>query len=270
MMAQLQIARIGALTLSYRERGSGTPVMLIHGLGGSSQSWSKVQDAFLADARMVAWDAPGYGSSPDLLVEKPTVDDYVRPLIALMRHLELGRAHVVGHSMGALMVTRLANLAPDLVASLCLVHPVLGLGRLPAEKREEMRAARLRDFDSLGPVEFAKQRSRGILGRKVSEEALAASVRISEQVSPSAYRHAWEMMVGENILPDAQKIRVPTLIIGGSDDPVASPAACTELAQAIPDAMLIEVEGVGHNVMIEATDQFERLYRDFLGAELAS
>jgi pimeloyl-ACP methyl ester carboxylesterase len=144
------------------------------------------------------------------------------------------------------------------------------LGRLPAAKREALRAARLRDFDSLGPIEFAKQRSRGSLGRNAGEEIFAASVRISEQVSPSAYRHAWEMMVGADILPYAQKIRVPTLIISGSDDPVAPPAACAELAQVIPGAKLSQVDGVGHNVMLEATDRFERLYRDFLGDALTS
>ncbi len=263
--ARLQQTTVAGAVVSYRESGSGTAMLLIHGIGGSSESWTPQLAGLAKDARLIAPDLPGYGGSELGLRDKPSVDDYVRPLSGLLQQLEPGAGplHVLGHSLGALIAVRLASLEPERIASLCLIHPVLGFGRMPPEEREAVRVARLKDYDSLGPVEFARSRSRGILAKNVRPEVVAEASRVMQGISPSAYHCAWEMMVAENIFSYTGSVQAPTLIICGAEDPVAPPAAGKELAAAIAGARLVVVDNVGHFVMLEATAELERLYREF-------
>lgn len=266
--SKLKSTTVAGSVVSYRESGSGTPMVLIHGIGGSSESWLPQLAGFANDAWMIAWDAPGYGGSELRLPERPRVDDYVRPLVGLLQQLEAGSGpiHVLGHSLGALIAVRLAHLEANRVASLCLIHPVLGFGRLPAAEREAVRTTRLKDYDGLGPIEFARQRSRGILAKNAPPEVAAEASRVMQTITPSAYRCAWEMMVAENIFSDTGEVKAPTLIVAGSEDPVAPEASCRELAAAIEGSRLVVLQNVGHFVMLEATSEFERLYRDFRGS----
>ena len=112
--------------------GSGEPVVLIHGLGGTSNVWTPVLPAFAARARVVRFDLPGSGRSP---AGGPiSIQAFVDRIARAMRVLGTERAHVGGHSLGTIVAAHLAQQHPDLVRDLVL------LGALP-EPPEPARAA---------------------------------------------------------------------------------------------------------------------------------
>lgn len=110
----------GDVTLRYRDVGTGNPVVLIHGYSASLESMSGIAQA-LPEHRLIALDVRGFGRSSKFAEPERfgrlMVDDVVR----LMDHLKIARAHVLGHSMGALIAANVAARYPDRVSGAALV-----------------------------------------------------------------------------------------------------------------------------------------------------
>ena len=103
--------------------GSGDDVLLIHGLGGTSNVWMPLMPSLMRH-RTVRPDLPGSGRSAR--VEGPlTIDRFVQAMLRVCAALHVERAHVVAHSMGTIVAFHLANVAPQLVRSLALFGPLL-------------------------------------------------------------------------------------------------------------------------------------------------
>ncbi|MGI9378294.1 MAG: alpha/beta fold hydrolase, partial [Methyloligellaceae bacterium] len=104
-------------TLSFRETGTGDPIVFLHGLNGNSGSWEKQFEQLVDKFRILAWDAPGYGQSS---LQDPDVDRYVEVAAEWLQGRDAGQATVVGHSMGGVVAARLAINHPQLVRRLVL------------------------------------------------------------------------------------------------------------------------------------------------------
>src|ERR1700747_1486451 len=103
--------------------GEGPPIVMLHGLGGTSNSFQAMVPA-LAGFRVVRPDLPGAGRSPTPQ-QKITVELLGEAVAHAAGHLGVGRAHVVGHSFGTLIAQHVAARHPDRVASLTLFGPIL-------------------------------------------------------------------------------------------------------------------------------------------------
>ena len=76
---ELQTADIGdGAQISYREAGGGTPVVILHGLGGRSESWVPQYEGLSDRYRIIGWDAPGYNESSEMPQVEPLISDYVK------------------------------------------------------------------------------------------------------------------------------------------------------------------------------------------------
>ena len=113
----------GDVRLRYRETGRGQPVVLLHGLTRSLDDWAGVGDSIALDYHVIAVDERGFGQSTRFTdparFGRAMADDVVR----LMDHLQIQRAHLVGHSMGAVVAANVAIRYPARVASVSLVAP---------------------------------------------------------------------------------------------------------------------------------------------------
>ncbi len=137
------------------EAGTTGPLLLcLHGIGSSSASFVAQLEAFSGAFRVVAWDAPGYGRSPD--PDRPLDLDGFADAAAEVIRARGGRAHVLGVSWGGVIALRLALRHPALVASLIVADSGPGSGTDP-EKAAAMRA-RVPELERLGPRAFAERR----------------------------------------------------------------------------------------------------------------
>src|SRR5690606_25319281 len=136
--------------------GTGTALVLLHGIAGASQSWTR-QLADLADMRrVIAWDCPGYGDSDDLPGE-PGLDDYAEALLALADSLGLERFDLLGHSMGGAIAGRFAARHPERVERLILSGTRTGFTR----RDPAAFLARVEELRTLPPAEFGMRRATG-------------------------------------------------------------------------------------------------------------
>lgn len=257
-------AKIKGGTLAWREQGDGAALVLIHGIGGSSESWAPLFDRFTRSYRVIAWDAPGYGGSALPARGEATAEGYAARLAALLDMRGVMAAHVIGHSIGAPIAAALWQQRSSVVASLALIHPVTGFGGLPAERREELRAARLADIEGLSMAAFGEARAPMILGSKAGEDVAAEVARIIATIPEAGYRAMVEVMAAADLAAVLPSVKPPVLVIAGEDDKVAPPGSVRAIADALPDAEYAEFPGIGHYMPLEDRAAFAARLERFL------
>ncbi|MEU6041398.1 alpha/beta hydrolase [Actinomadura sp. NPDC047616] len=236
----------------------GTPVLMLHGIGGCAGSFDPQMEAFAAGHRVVAWDAPGYARSADP-ARAPGMSGYA----AAAAYLIPEGAHVVGVSWGGVIATRLAAEHPRLVRSLVLVGSSRGSGRTP-QGREAM-LARAADLERLGPEEFAARRGPRLVSPDAPAElvdrvvtAMARSVRLP------GYAYAAASMADTDHSDVLGALTVPALVVVGDRDTVTGPAESGAIAAALPHARLEVLAGAGHVANQQRPDEFNRVVLRFL------
>ena len=151
-----RVAQVDGARVAYRcGGGSGPVVVLLHGISSGAASWLPCASLLAAHARVIAWDAPGYGDSSPLAQARPLAADYARRLEGLLAVLGVQPALLVGHSLGALMAAAYAASARKLPARLLLLSVAQGYGAAGKEAQAS-EVARLR-LEALEAREAARR-----------------------------------------------------------------------------------------------------------------
>jgi 3-oxoadipate enol-lactonase len=248
-------------SIDYDIHGEGPPLILIGGLGFGRWGFFKQIPALSRHFRTITFDARG---ERDL---EGGVSDLVDDVVALLDHLRVGKAHVLGTSLGGFVAQELALKRPDLVDRLVLVCTSYG-GRGP----ETMSPPALSDMIGLPSLSVERAVRRGLetatsdAYRAQRPEEFERIVRWRIADSPSLSTYYEQMRAGArfDLSRDVGSITSPTLVIHGAEDryvPVANAAA---LAEAIPDAKLRVLDGAGHLVFIERFADVNREVVTFL------
>jgi pimeloyl-ACP methyl ester carboxylesterase len=123
---ELDRAPVPGGILEYETRGDGEPVLLIHGVLIADAFLPLMNEAVLADYQLIRYRRRGYaGSAPAGGVPEENIATAAADAVALLEHLGLERAHIVGHSAGGVIALQLALDAPERVHSLVLLEPAL-------------------------------------------------------------------------------------------------------------------------------------------------
>lgn len=263
-MPEISRVTLGGIEIAYREMGAGPSLVLIHGLGGQSESWLAQFEAFSDRYRVIAWDGPGYGQSADFSMAAPTVNDYADLLKTFVDAVEVGSAHLVGHSFGGIIIAAFNRCFPERVRSLTFLEPVIGSGTLAREKQAELYEGREVQMRSMTPAEFACLRARKALGPHTSPELEAHVARVSYRVRPRGHLHAFGAMCSATIFSELVGVDAPALVVSGEYDQTASPERCRSIAAAIPNARFTVIAGVGHVVYMEAPQEINTKIEEFL------
>lgn len=258
--------------LFYEETGSGTPILFIHEFAGDLTSWEPQVRHFGRRYRCITYNARGYPPSD----VPPTPASYsqqraVLDAIAILDHLKIDRAHIVGLSMGGFATLHFGMNFPQRALSLCVAG--CGYGAEP-DKRAQFRgeaetAAALLlekgmdafvDRYSFGPtrVQFENNDPRGFAQFMVDFKKHSALGSANTQLGVQRERPSlFDLREGMS------KIRVPVLIINGDEDwPCLLPGVM--MKEAIPTAAMAIIPNAGHTINIETPDAFNRELSEFL------
>lgn len=254
---------VDAAPIAWREAGSGSAVLLLHGLGMSRTGWEPQLRALAARHRAVAWDMPGYGASAPAPGEL-TYAFLADAAGALAAQLDPAGVHVVGLSLGGQIALHLALRHPGRVRSLALLDTSPAFG-LDGTDPEAWRRLRLDPLDrGVTPAEMAERVLRSIMAPDAAPEALAAAVASMARVSAAGLRAAVGCIPTHDVRARLPEIACPTLVVVGERDEETPLAYSEALAAAIPDARLAVVPGAGHIVNLEAPDAVDALLLEHL------
>ena len=252
--------------LAYRCGGSHGPVvLLLHGISSGAASWLSCASLLAAHARVIAWDAPGYGNSQALPIAAPKAADYALRLQDLMRALDVRPDVIVGHSLGALMAaTYVAEASPALLpAQLLLLSPAQGYGGPGTEDQaRDVARQRLEALAAVG-VEGLAERGPGRLLSAAASADMQAWVRWNmRRLDPDGYRQAVAMLCGD-VIDDYLGRRgqgVNVRVGCGALDVVTPPPGCAALAErfALPFELIPDA---GHACYVEQASRVARWIR---------
>lgn len=242
---------VNSIQLYYEDYGSGDPVVCIGGLAGNTRAWKETVDALAARHRVILFDNRGTGQSdqPD---GPYSTELFADDTAALMRSLKVGRAHIIGRSLGGAIAQHLHLRHPDLVRSLVLassfarVQPygdrVFATWRHIVTTSGKPLLARVQSLFFFAPSFFERQ---------------AAVVDATERIfventqRPEAYVASSLALSHHDTRARLKEIRVPTLVIVGREDLLTAVACSEELAAGIPGARLEVIEDASHFLFLE-------------------
>jgi len=234
--------------------GTGDAVLMIHGLGGTSNIWTPLLPVF-SRYRTVRPDLPGSGRSHR--VEGPlSIEGYVRAMVRVCDAAKVERAHVVAHSMGTIAALHLAVLEPRLVRSLALFGPLTAppdVNRGPIRAR----AARVRSEGEPGMQAIADATVQAATSSETRSRRPVAVALVRESVmrqDAEGYARSCEALSAAQPA-DVAKIACPVLLVTGDEDAIAPPQAVRGLAEKIPGARVEVLGSCGHWTTYEKPEE---------------
>jgi 3-oxoadipate enol-lactonase len=252
-----------AATLAYDDRGGGKALVLIHGHPFDRRMWASQLAALSGELRLVAPDLPGYGSSPPV-APKITMRQLADAVLSVLDATEIGRATIVGLSMGGLAAMELGLAHPERVEGLVLAATTAA----PVTPEEaDARQAQAREIEQNGMLTTALEMAARLFGpdARRDPELVAAGFTMMISTPPAGAAAA---LRGRAERPDYSKLlrglRVPSLVIAGDQDSWAPDAVVDQLMAALPDAELLRFPGSGHLPNMEDPERFNSALRGFV------
>ena len=257
--------RYEAVQLAANEYGEGPPVAILHGLFGSSRNWRSIALQLAARRRVLAFDLRNHGASP--WAQTMSYREMVEDLRISLRKRGIGRAALVGHSMGGKVAMLAALLHPAEVDRLVVVDiaPAANPPTLLTYVRA-MRAADLRGVMRRGAVE---QQLIGAVPDPAERAFLLQNLIIDDsgarwRLNLEAIEHEFSEIIEFPRLAGAALYDGPTLLVAGARSNYIQPEHQPLIQQLFLQARLCRIDGAGHWVHAEQPAAFLRAVEPFL------
>ncbi len=263
--ATTRFVDVDGVRLRTRVRGSGPPVLLVTGLGASLDFGMPFERELAARGfQVISFDAPGVGQSTPYTWPRrmPGVARTVRRMVEA-----LGYQHVdvLGVSLGGVVAQQLAHQAPRLVGHLVLAATGPGLGGVPGSPRVLLTLATPRRYYQPDYYRRIAGRIYGGAARRDPDALLHGSVaRFVERPSVRGYLGQLYAISGWTSMPWLHRLRQPTLVLAGDDDPIVPLINGHILTRRIPRARLHVLRGGGHLFLLERPAEVAAIVADFL------
>jgi 3-oxoadipate enol-lactonase len=243
-------------------QGTGTPVVLIHGLGGTSNVFGPQVAALAKWCQCLRPDLPGSGRSPS--GGALTIRSLMHAVLTILDDHGMSSAHFVGHSLGTLICQHIAVNAPDRVRSLVLIGP-MSAPPDPARQALRARAAKARQFGMVEIADTIIQVALAEYSRLHRPEVVAFVRELLMRQNPEDYARTCEALA-DATAANLAEIRCPTLLIVGDSDSSAPPPAVRQLARELQGAELCELTRCGHWATLEDPGALTSAMESFLKA----
>jgi pimeloyl-ACP methyl ester carboxylesterase len=263
---------VNGIRLSYHDHGGGPPVLMVMGTGARGRVWDLHQTPALRDAgyRVITFDNRGIPPS-SVGHDDFTLDDMATDIAELIVALELAPCRVVGFSLGAFVLQELLIQRPELVD-----RAVLMATRARTDMFRAVQSEADRMIADLGVPVPARVRAVLRMSQSLSPGTLADEAAARDWLDifetggaeTTACRRQLELDTLADRRPALRQVRVPTLVLGFTEDQLCPPHLAREVADAIPGADYREIADCGHLGYLERPDEVNRVLIEFLGRPL--
>ena len=238
------------------DRGSGPPLLLLHGWGVSSELFAPILDSLQSGRRLIVPDLPGFGATPEPGAPW-SVHEYASWCVALLDRLGIDSCDLIGHSNGGRIGIAVAAANPGRIRRMVLA------GSAGIRPRRTLRgAARVRSYKLLRAVERSSvlpAALRRTAGRRADQRGSADYRAVTGVMRGTLVR-----LVNEDLRPLLAQLNLPVLLIWGEQDTETPLDDGKLMERLIPDAGLVVFEGAGHYAYLEQPARFCRIVEVFL------
>lgn len=262
----MAILTTDTVQLYYETKGNGIPLLLISGLASDAQSWQTIIPRLSRHCCLITVDNRGVSrtSTTDTEISMQKIAD---DCVALIRHLGLPSVHILGHSMGGFVAQDIAIRYPEVVDKLILEGTV------------SKNSQRNNDLFADWATSLASGMNPALWYRNIfywifcahffeNEQAVRTAVRFSVEypypLDAVAFGNQVKAIAEFNSTELLSHIRSKTLVIAGKEDILFPPDDCAQLAQAIPGASFLLMNGAAHSIHVEKPKAFADCVLDFL------
>lgn len=252
--------QVNGKELAVEVTGDGPPVLLVHGLGGTSAFYDAQAAALAERFRVIRPDMEGAGDSP--AVGTLSIESFADDLASILDTLGVDSARVVGHSMSTITVRALAAEHPERVSHLAL------LGAIPAplpeagRQGQHDRAAAVRAEGMSGVADAVVANALSETTRRDHPETAETVRAMVAGQDPEGYARSCEALAGAAD-PGPLDPALPLLLVTGSDDGVGAPAVSEQLASEHGSATLEILDDCGHWTALERSAEVTDLLITF-------
>ncbi len=254
---------LGGVRIAFEVQGAGEPLLLVQGLGYGGSGWGPARELLAEHLRVVSYDSRGFGES-DAPPGPYTTAQLAGDAVGVLEAAGVERAHVVGISLGGMVAQELALLSPDRVRTLVLCSTTPG--GATAFPMPEVTVALMGSARQLDPEVAQRRFVVNALSPDPPDELVDEIVayRAAHPPDPAG----WWALAGAGAAHDAAarlgEIRMPTLVVHGTEDNVVDVRNARLLADTIDGARLELFEGVGHLLPWERPREFTALVEEFV------
>jgi pimeloyl-ACP methyl ester carboxylesterase len=262
----MPIAKTGNLNIYYEIIGQGEPLVMIRGIGSNVDHWYEQVPVLSKKYQLLLFDNRGIARTSDPGGSFST-RDMAADTIALMEAVGIERAHILGYSMGGMIVQEMALAYPEKVNGLLLVATDCGIS-LRIKARPEFSGI-FTEMVRLGTIEARQAAAVCLFAKQTFEsrpEIIQRYAEISARfpASQQTLSRQWEAITRHDACDRLPDISSPALAITGSEDELIPPENARVMAERIPDAQMISIEGGGHQFLIEQPEAFNEAVMSFL------
>jgi 3-oxoadipate enol-lactonase len=250
----------GGAEIYYETAGDGDPLVMIMGLGADSRGWAMQQAAFAEHYRLVLMDNRGVGKSS---VPPPpyTVKQMAADTLAVMDDAGIGRAHILGVSLGGAIAQELVLAAGERVRSLVLGSTYAG----PSVWRSRIRLLQLGILESQGLEALVRFRALFIFTPALfqgSPDLMALIEKTMGETALEGYLHQVDAAETHDVRARLDQVATPTLVLTGKRDILVPPELSFEVASLIQGAEL-DVFETAHAIQLEEAQRFNETVLTF-------
>ncbi|NNL85487.1 MAG: 2-succinyl-6-hydroxy-2,4-cyclohexadiene-1-carboxylate synthase [Myxococcales bacterium] len=265
------VERTPGRRLYAESRGTGAPLLLLHGFTGSVRAMAPVIQSFERNFEVIAWDLIGHGRSaaptdPDAYSFAACIAD----AHAVLDAFGYESAHWIGYGLGARIALAAATSAPDRIASMVLIAPSAGIAEPEERETRRRRDAELAESIAQKGVTHFVDRWMALppfaTQQRLGKSALREARRDRLSHTPHGLAHALRGLGVASQPPLFEQLgdlRTPSLLILGELD-AACQAPVRDLAKRLPKATLCEIADAGHAAHLEQPEVFSHVVREFL------
>jgi 3-oxoadipate enol-lactonase len=240
--------------------GQGEPLVMIHGLGGTSNTFTPLLGRISAQMQVIRPDLPGSGRSPTS--GRPSVEDMADIVAKAVSALGVGRANVVGHSLGAVLGFHIALRNPRLVKSLAMIGPLLAPSDVGRQAlRDRAAAARAQGMQPI--ADAIVQGSTAGATRRERPLAVAMIRETLMRQDAEGYARNCEALADAQA-PDVSAIKCPAMLVTGDEDPIATAGGMGSIARRIAGSEARVISRCGHWATFEQPEATTAAVEEFL------
>lgn len=252
------------MAISFSEKGSGYPLVLLHGFCETSDIWAGFVDTLAKHYRVITPDLPGFGNSP-LPEGNFSIDDVAQMLYQWLQGLDIDKAVIIGHSLGGYVTLAFADKYPEALKGIGLFHSTA------FADNDEKKASRNKTID------FVEDKGVDVFARSFVPQLFFIKNRAAlkedvEKVVDTAAKTTEASLIGYTIAmrdrPDRtdvlKSLTVPVLIVAGDKD-TSVPIEAIYEQELMPKKAVVHIfDNVGHMGMFESKEHSLRAVQDFV------